>query len=327
MEQTFNVSYPAESVGSVMSTRVPTCKPSDTFEEILKHLSVASWDSIRNVFVVDNKNVLLGYIDMAKIIQSDHSAKASELMQPSDIFLHPRDDQEKAVFLAVKDDGTTIPVVDEDKKFLGSMTAHKIIDIMHQEHLEDALLTAGIDLTASNALKLATERTILVVTSRAPWLSLGLIIGLCLGIISSFFEQSLERNVALAYFIPVVAYIADSVGTQAEAIAVRSLATIKINYWGYLFKEFTVGTILGLTMGAIGGIGAILISQSTQIGLVVFLSLFVASTIACILASSLPIIFKLLGKDPALGSGPLATALQDVLSVTIYFVFAVLIVH
>ncbi len=214
-----------------------------------------------------------------------------------------------------------IPVVDGQGNFLGAVTAHSIVDIMHKEHVEDALLTAGIR-GGSNVVKLAAEHTSLIVRSRAPWLIFGLLVGLGLGFISSRFEESLQRTVAIAYFIPVVAYIADSVGTQSEAIAVRALAMLKVNQFAYLFKELLVGLVLGLIVGTLGGIGAMLIASSTKIGIVVALALFVASTIAAVIAALSPIIFKRLGKDPALGSGPLATALQDVISILVYFILA-----
>lgn len=322
----FNQTYEAESVGSIMTTKIPKCKPSDTFSKVLQYLSTKKWDSIRNVYVVNSKDKLLGFIDMAATVQSNPETKAEKLMRSVKVFLHPNEDQEKAVFLAVKNDVVTIPVVNQAGQLLGSITANNIIDVMHQEHIEDALLTAGIRAKGSQVIKLASERTTLIVISRAPWLIVGLLFGLALGLISSWFEESLQKTVAIAYFIPVVAYIADSVGTQSEAITVRALATIKLNYWTYLLKELLVGLILGLIIGILGGFGAIIISKSWEIGLVVGLALFVASTFAAVLASLLPIIFKLFGKDPALGSGPLSTALQDVVSVIIYFLFAVLII-
>ena len=322
MQKTESQTHEPESVGSIMSTNIPTCRPQTILGQILKYVSAKSWDSIRNVYVTDNSNKLLGFIDMAAVIQSNPETVAKDFMQPAKVFLKPGEDQEKAVFIAVKDDLIGIPVVDEDGQFLGAVTAHKIIDVMHQEHVEDALLTAGIRGKSSHIVRLASERTGLVVKSRAPWLIVGLLFGLGLGLISSWFEESLQKTVAIAYFIPVVAYIADSVGTQSEAIAIRALATLNLNYRRYLLRELLVGFIIGSLMGILGGLGAVLISKSMEIGLVVGLSLLVASTIASALASLLPIIFKLLGKDPALGSGPLATALQDVTSVVIYFLFA-----
>jgi magnesium transporter len=317
--------YPAESIGSLMTTEVPTCHPAETLAEVFQKIASRTWRSVRNVYVVDSAAKLRGYIDMAAIIQSDHTIEAEEIMQPLTLFLHPHDDQEKAVFLAVKDDIVTIPVVDADRRFLGAVTAHTIIDIMHSEHIEDALLTAGVHSHGSNIVKLMSERVELVVKVRAPWLFIGLLAGLGLGLISSWFEEELQKSIALAYFIPVVAYIADSVGTQAEAIVVRALATIKINPVRYLLKELFVGGTLGAVLGAFGAMGALAISQQIKVALVVGLALFFASTVAAVMAVSIPILFKKLGKDPALGSGPLATAFQDIVSVVIYFVLAVLI--
>lgn len=317
--------YPDESVGSIMSTAIPTCRIDDSLSDILHSLSVKEWVSIRNVYVVDKQKKLLGVIDLARLIQSDHKVKAHAIMQASLLYLHPEADQEKAVFMAVKEDVVTMPVIDHEGHLLGAVTAHTIIDIMHAEHIEDSLLTAGMRRGKSKIFKLATERTGLIVKARAPWLIFGLAVGLGLGLISSFFEAKLQEVVALAYFIPVVAYIADSVGTQTEAIAVRALATMKVGIGRYLAKELLVGLVLGATMGVLGGLGAWFISQSAGIGLVVALSLFCASSLAAVLAAAIPIIFRAVGKDPALGSGPLATALQDVISVVIYFIFALII--
>lgn len=317
--------YNAESIGSVMSARIPTCYGHTRLREVFAKLTAQQWDSVRQVYVIDTQATLLGFIDIATLIQADHEATAQSVMRPIVVWLHVNDDQEKAVYMAVKDDVVTIPVVDDKKRLLGAVTAHAIIDVMHAEHIEDALLTAGIRGKGSPVAKLAAERTGLLVKNRAPWLIGGLAAGLGLGLISSLFEHALQSSIALAYFIPVVAYIADSVGTQSEAIVVRALATVKINFWQYAIKELFVGAVLGVIVGILGGLGALLISHEPKIGLVVALSLFVASTVATVVAASIPILFKARGKDPALGSGPLATAIQDIISVIIYFVFATLI--
>lgn len=308
-----------------MATDIPTCHARDSLSDILHGLSLKKWGSVRNVYVLDSDKKLLGVIDIAGLVQSDHTAKAHELMQPLTHFLHPEADQEKAVFMAVTEDIVTIPVVDHDGHFLGSVTAHTIVDIMHSEHVEDALLTAGIRRGKSQIIRLATERTGLLVKSRVPWLVFGLAAGLGLGFISSLFEEQLQQQVALAYFIPVVAYITNSVGTQTAAIIVRAFATIKINPWHYLLRELLVGLLLGLVIGVLGGVGAAFIGQSPDLGLVVGLSLCIGSGIAALLGAAVPITLKAFHKDPALGSGPLANAAQDIISICIYFLLAVAI--
>jgi magnesium transporter len=256
--------------------------------------------------------------------KEEKTVHVRDLMTMPVATVRPQADQEKAVLLAIQHDITDVPVVDKGR-FYGAIVAGQIIDVMHDEHLEDALLSSGVRARGSNIMKLATARYETIIRSRAPWLLFGAVVGIGLGLISSFFQDTLSRNVAVAYFVPVVAYIADSVGTQSEAITVRALATLKINRARYLMRELVIGIILGFILGGIGGLGALLISGSTHIALVVGLSLSVASTLATILASLIPITFTALGKDPALGSGPLATAIQDVISVLIYFIFASLL--
>ncbi len=316
-----------ESVGTIMSVAIPVCGETAHAKDVLKAITkTPEWDSIHYVYVINRQHQLLGYVKIWQLVQATPTAAVKQFMRPVEAVVGPDDDQEKAIFLAVKHDLDAIPVVNKDHSFLGAVTATAIIDVMHDEHLEDALMAAGIRRgKGTNIVKLASERLTLVLASRAPWLFFGAIVGLGLGFIASFFEASLEKSIAIAYFIPVVAYIADSVGTQSEAIAIRALATLKLPWATYLLREIVLGFVLGILLGLLGMTGAWIITQSIQIGIVVGLSLIVASTVAAGLASLIPIIFKKLGKDPALGSGPLATAAQDVISVMIYFLFAMLI--
>ncbi len=317
--------YKSETVGSIMSVAIPTCRETAQAKDALAVITkTPSWDTAHYIYIVGQQQQLLGYVKIWQLIQAPLKM-VKELMKPIESSISPNSDQEKAIFLAIKHDLDAIPVVDANNRLLGAVTAKAVIDIMHEEHLEDALMAAGIRGKNTNIVKLASERLSLVFMSRAPWLIFGAVVGLGLGLISSFFESSLEKSIAIAYFIPVVAYIADSVGTQSEAIAIRALATLKLPYGIYLLREIVLGFLLGILLGSLGLGGAWLITSSPEIGLIVGLSLVAASTVASGLASLLPIAFKKLGKDPALGSGPLATALQDVISIMIYFLFAVII--
>lgn len=309
-----------------MSTIVPTCKRHDPYEHLVKLVRDGKWQSTRNIYVVDSENKLHGYIDVRELLSAKPGMRAEDIMHEATQTLRAHADQEKAVFLAVKEDVVTIPVIDKENHFLGTITAHSIIDIMHEEHIEDALLGAGIRGHGADIIKLASERAGLVVRTRAPWLVLGLVFGLSLGFIASFFEETLSRSIALAYFIPVVAYIAGSVGTQTSTITVRALSTLKLSYTRYAAKEFTIGLLLGAMLGLLAGIGAFFISQSGEVALTVGIALFAACTTAALLASFVPFMLQRLGKDPALGSGPLANAFQDIASIVIYFLVAITIV-
>ncbi len=243
-------------------------------------------------------------------------------METPRALLQPSTDREQAIFLAITEDRDEIPVVDSDGRLVGAVTSQAIIDTMHRSHFEDILLRAGVQTTGRQVLDDSADRVRIAVRSRAPWLLFGLLAGLGLSVISSQFEATLQETIALAFFPPVIAYIADSVGTQSEAIAIRAFAITDVDYGNYIQQELLVGIVLGTMIGILGGVGAAVIAASPQIGFVVGLSLFVSSTVATVLASLIPIGFIFLDVDPALGSGPLATALQDAFSIAIYFLFA-----
>lgn len=160
---------------------------------------------------------------------------------------------------------------------------------------------------------------------RFPWLVIGLIGGLVASLIVSHFELSLRENIALAFFIPVIAYMSDAIGTQTETIFIRALTDLKFSVPKYILREFYVGATLGLITGVVAYIFAYIISWASAIALVVGVSLFLSMTTATVLACLTPIFLKGLGKDPAVAAGPFTTALQDVVSLTIYFVVASLI--
>jgi len=317
-------SFPEESVGRILSTDVLTASPEDRLRDVFRSIYTRSWDDIQCAFVLDKGGRLLGVVDLSRFSKAELRTPVVEVMARPGVTVDPLADQERVVLLAIKHDVTVVPVVDGQGVFHGAVTAGTIIDVMHQEHLEDALLASGLTGRGSHILKLARSRYREVIASRAPWLVFGAVVGLALGFIASRFEHTLRETVALAYFIPVITYIADSVGTQAEAITVRALATLNIRSGPYLLRELIVGICLGAILGLLGGAGALAVSGSLGIAAVVASSLLIASALASVLASLIPITFRALGKDPALGSGPLATALQDVLSVVIYFVIAML---
>src|SRR3989344_3099122 len=174
-------------------------------------------------------------------------------------------------------------------------------------------------------IELVNARFFELIKLRLPWLVVGLMGGILASTIVSRFELSLRENIALAFFIPVIAYMSDSIGTQTETIFIRALTDLKFNIAKYVFRELWVGVSMGSVIGLFTGIFAFILSGSSPVAVVVGLSLFLAMTIAAVLACITPIVLKSLGKDPAVGSGPFTTALQDVVSITIYLLMAMVI--
>ena len=154
--------------------------------------------------------------------------------------------------------------------------------------------------------------------ARIPWLAIGLIGGFLAGGIAALFEVALKKEIALAFFLPLVVYMADAVGTQTETVLVRALAYGKISIVDQLLRESRVGSMIGGAIGLLAGLALWIVEGRPAVALVVALTLAVTALAATVVASLLPLGLDRLGVDPALASGPVATVIQDMLSVAIY---------
>jgi len=162
-----------------------------------------------------------------------------------------------------------------------------------------------------------------LIEHRIPWLILGLFGGFFATIIVSRFEAVLSADLRLAFFIPIIVYLSDAVGTQTETIYVREISKReRVNFLKYILKESTIGLVLGVVSGVLVGIFSLLWLKSIEISLTLAITMVVNLTIAPILAVIIPGILYKERSDPALGSGPLATIIQDCISLVVYFVVA-----
>ena len=160
-----------------------------------------------------------------------------------------------------------------------------------------------------------------------PWLALGLIGGFVAGGIAAAFELALRQEIALAFFLPLVVYMADAIGTQTETILVRALAYGRVSVWTQLFREGLVGCLTGGTIGVLAGLALWISDGRPALAVVVAVTLAVTAIVATLVASALPLGLAHLGADPALASGPVVTVIQDILSVAIYLSLATMILH
>lgn len=161
-----------------------------------------------------------------------------------------------------------------------------------------------------------------LLTLRVPSLLVGLFLGLFLSFVTSRFDQVLEKNVAIAYFIPFIVYLSDAVGTQTQNIYTRDLKTGKANFKIYLFKETVLGAFLGFFFAALTGLIIMGWFKSTELACAVSLGVLGAVFSAPIIALIITEILQLEHEDPAVWAGPLATVIQDTVSVLIFGVIA-----
>ena len=165
-------------------------------------------------------------------------------------------------------------------------------------------------------MKLSTTT---LIKHRLPWLVLGLMGGIATSHIVSSFEEVLQKNLILAAFIPLIVYMSDAVGDQMEAFVIRDLAIHKLNFIKYIGRQFLITAFIALLLGTVLFIYTVISQKDPKIALVLSTALFTSTTSSVFTGLVLPLIFNKIHLDPANASGPIATIIQDLLSVTIYF--------
>lgn len=170
------------------------------------------------------------------------------------------------------------------------------------------------------------ERLSLLIEERIPWLLLGLVGGIIATLLVSYFEETLSQNISLAFFLPVIVYMSDAIGTQTENIYVRHLAKFKDTFLAYMAKEILIGLTFGAIFGLLLGLFAFFWLNQATVALTVGVAMLINGTIAPVMALIVPeIIFKE-HKDPALGAGPFTTIVQNIISLSVYLLVATIII-
>ena len=327
-DQTTNHHFPPESAGRLMVFRVPAVLPSATIGDIEKILlqKTKDFESINYVYILNEAKNLVGVISIKEIFRQPKSTPVSAVMIKEIVFARPHSDREKVAYLALKNNLKAIPIIDKNNEFLGVVLSDAILQTLYEEGREDIFRLAGVHKNAAvfdNVLKLPILRSL---KHRFPWLLLGLIGGVVAAKIIGFFEPILKENLILAAFIPLIVYMADAVGTQMEVFIIRDLAfNPALNFFKYLYRQlliiFFIGSLVSITLFLV----SLILYKELAISFVLAIALFIAVFSSVITGLLIPYLFGKFKLDPANASGPIATIIQDILSVMVYFLAASLL--
>ncbi|MCW4354378.1 magnesium transporter [Hoyosella sp. YIM 151337] len=302
------------------SSRVPIARPGDQVADVLGTLPGRSFDCADVIAVCDGPR-LTGLVTLERLLAAHPQAEISSVMDPDPPTISPGADQEHAAWTAVQHGEPGLAVVSEAGNFVGLIPPQRLIGVLLEEHDEDVARLAGYLASTRSARHALSEPVMRRLWHRVPWLIVGLAGAMVSALIVGQFEQQLERQVLIALFVPGVVYIADAVGTQTEALMIRGLS-VGVSIARVAGREAVTGIALGLLLAALAlpliwwGWG------HADLALAVGVAILAASSIATLVAMILPVVFSKFGADPAYGSGPLSTVVQDVLSVLIYFLTA-----
>jgi len=318
------MSYPSNTAGGRMTTDFACIREEMSVEEALAHLrkTAKHLEMVYYVYVVGKKSKLVGVVSLKELILAEPKEKISKIMHTNLVTIPVDMDQEQVAKKIARYDFLALPVVDGSGKIKGIITVDDVIDVIGEENTEDMYKfgAAGKHQEDYMSIKPAS-----IARHRIKWLLILVITGFISGGILENFSFALKKVVALSFFIPLLMDSAGNAGTQAATVMVRGLAIGEVrigDIWRVAKKEFLVGIMIGLALGVLALMRALLLQKNPYLGVTVGLSMLAAVAVSTCMGSVLPLICKRLGIDPAVVSGPLITTIVDITTLLIYFEIA-----
>lgn len=308
-----------ESAGHYLKEVVPRAHVGDTAGQVVADLLAHAYDCVDIVCVVDDAGVLVGIASLADLLALPRDAAVTRAMHTRFPRVHPDTDQERVASLALDHVLSAVPVLDERERLLGVVPSSALLRILRREHVEDIHRFAGISREAMQAREAIEAPPLRRLRHRLPWLLLGLLGSSLATIVVARFEALLSSAPAIAFFVPGLVYLADAIGTQTEAVAVRGLSLSHSRLSALVGGEVRTGILIGLVLGGLTLPGVWFAFGDLRLAIAVAGALVVAGGIATTIGLVLPWLLGRMGSDPAYGSGPLATIIQDLLSLVVYF--------
>jgi len=272
------------------------------------------------LYVVNEYGNLVGVSSLRQLVVVPPETQLKDLMT-TDVFAVKTDmDQEDVARIVARYDILAVPVVDDTNKLVGIVTVDDVIDIIKQEATEDMLKMAGV-----GEESVETKSVLKSTRIRLPWLFASCMGGVVAFFVIGHFEESLRKLAYLAAFIPVIMGMGGNIGTQSSTIVVRGLATGRLQIrelWPVVFKELSIGVILGLFYGLIIGLVAHLRYGTLLLGVSVCGAVICSMSVAALVGSLVPMVFARMEIDPAVATGPFVTTAIDIISVFFYFIIA-----
>jgi magnesium transporter len=310
------------SVDSYLVTDVPRCSPDTTADALQRMLVGTRYASVADVAVcTPDGRRLLGLIPVERVLGADSNVRARELMDADPPVVAPGVNQEEAAWKAARHGESSLAVVGADGTFRGLVPPARLLGVLLADHDQDLARLGGFLSSTASARHAMDEPIAARLWHRMPWLLLGLLGSAGAAVLVRGFESDLSSDVRLAFFIPGIVYMADAVGTQTEALVIRGLS-VGVRIRRVFRTEALTGLLVGLVLAALAVLGVWAALGSLPLAVTVGLSLLGACAVASVVAMLLPWAMSRLGRDPAFGSGPLATVIQDLLSLVIYFLVA-----
>lgn len=306
-------------VETIVDKYVPLARGDETVLSVRKKLLSQAYTCVDLIIICTPEGAYAGVADLREVLNAPANDKMSAHLRAGVPVIRPDMTQEHAAETATRAKLAALPVVNAEGRPVGVVPAAEMLAVLAQEHHEDLHRLVGILHRRPNGSEALEDPPMRRAGRRLPWLIVGAVLSAFVTATMAWFEEALQQNVRIALFIPAIVYLADAIGTQTETIAVRGLSTREHPLERILRLEVIAGALIGATLGLMAFFGIWAVFGSFEIASGVGLSLFAAGTIASAIGLLLPWLLSRFGLDPAFGSGPVATVVQDGLTILIYF--------
>jgi magnesium transporter len=274
-------------------------------------------DEIYYIYVVNDENVLLGILSLKALLLATASTKVKDIYDAEVLSVRTDTPSEEVARIMEKYDLIVLPVIDSIGRLMGRITIDDVVDVIRDEAERDYQLASGITTDVET-----TDSPARLSRARLPWLIIGLLGGIVVAAVIGRFEEDIQINPEMAFFIPLIAAMAGNVGIQSSAIIVQGIATNSLGLestYRKLFKEFLVALLNGLILAGLLFLYNFFFSKSLALTFTVSSSLFVVIIFAALFGTLIPLLLNKMKFDPALATGPFITTMNDIMGLMIYF--------
>lgn len=324
------LNYPEDTAGGLMTTEFVEIKKEMTARKAILHLQEGyhpgHTETIYSVYVTENEHKLIGSIRLQLLLTAPPDILIKDLMSPVEsIKALPETPKEEVVKLFVKYDLLDLPVVDKNNRLLGIIHIDDVIDEIKKINTTTIYEIGKMTPRKGEEIVYSEAKVTDLVKRRVGWLILLLIFDFLTGTVLKTFEHALSNVVALAFFIPMLLDTGGNAGSQTTVTVIRGLATGDITFKNakrVIKMELLASLLMGLVVGVVAYIRAILLQRDPIIAFVVGSTMMSIILLAIVTGLTLPFVSKKIGLDAAAIAGPITTSVVDIVGLIIYFKIA-----
>jgi magnesium transporter len=317
--------YDEDSAGGIMAKELVKVRRSWTIARSIREMrkQAEDIDDVYTIYVTDDEDKFVGTLSLKNLLFSSSSIKTpiSDIYSEQPLhYVFPDTSGEDCSNTMEKYDLVVLPVVDHDMTLLGRITIDDVVDLIKEEAERDYQLASGISESVES-----DDSVWMLTRARLPWLLIGLFGGVLVAKVIGVFEETLAEVAQLMVFVPLIAAMGGNVGVQSSAIVVQGLANKTIGTGSILqklVKELLVALVNGLICGLVILAYSVLFMDSLALSYTVGVALFSVVIIAALFGTLVPLVLDKVNIDPALATGPFITTMNDIIGLSVYFIYA-----